>query len=192
MKKILLIIAMALSLSGCIATALVVGAAAGGAVMNDSRGMNTMIDDQNISYQAETNINSDPQLKNKARVSVVSFNKSLLLVGQVPTLALKTRAGDVVYKENPELKRVYNQLTISEPISTMAATNDSYITSKVKADMLAEKGLNSTQIKVVTEDSVVYLMGLVSQKQGALAAKVASNVSGVKRVVKVFEYSSAN
>jgi osmotically-inducible protein OsmY len=189
MKKLLLILVMALSLPGCIATAIILGAVVGGRVVYDNRGTTTMLDDQNISYQAETNINNDSKLKNKVRISVVSFNRNLLLVGQAPTAELKEWVSDVVYKDNPKIKHVYNQISISEPISSVAATNDSYITSKVKADMLAEKGLNSSQIKVVTEDGVVYLMGAVSQSQSALAGKVASQVSGVKRVVKVFDYS---
>lgn len=189
-KRLFLLTIMALSLPGCIATAILAGAAVGGLVVSDNRGMSARLDDQNIAYQAETNINDDPQLKDKTRISVVSFNRNLLLVGQAPNAELKERAGQVAYKDNQKIKRLYNQITVSEPISSVIASNDTYITSKVKADMLAEKGLSSTQIKVITEDSVVYLMGLVSKDQSELAARVASHVSGVKMVIKIFDYKN--
>src|SRR5262249_27678907 len=88
----------------------------------------------------------------------------------------------------PHIKRIYNEVVITQPTSNMVRSKDTWITTKVVTKMLAEKGLRSTQIKVVTENSVVYLMGLVTHSQGNLAAVVASQVSGVTQVVKLFEY----
>jgi osmotically-inducible protein OsmY len=87
-----------------------------------------------------------------------------------------------------DVKRVYNQLEVHSSLSLVQQSNDTLVTSKVKSMMLATKKLHSTQIKVVTENKVVYLMGIVTRVQASLAASTASHITGVSKVVEVFEY----
>ena len=84
------------------------------------------------------------------------------------------------------MSRVYNEITIRKPISLWQRSQDAWITTKVKTEMLAKKDLHSTQIKVVTENSVVYLMGMLTPQQAELATDVARRIDGVREVVKEF------
>lgn len=186
--KLLLIALTALSLQACVPVALVAaGATAGGAIVYDNRSVKTMAEDREITFRAQSRLDQDPQLKNTSHVVAVCFNHILLLIGEAPTQELSQHAYALV-ANLPHVKRTYNQITIANPTTEKQRAKDTWITTKAKTDMLAAKGLQSTQIKVVTEDNVVYLLGLVTRSQGTLAANVASRVGGVQRVVKLFEY----
>lgn len=188
--RIIVLLALTFTLQACVPAAFVVGATAGGAVVYDNRGMKTIMQDNKTALTAQDKINADPQLNNKqTHISVTTFNGILLLVGQAPTPEQRQRAYEIAMSMK-NVKRVYNQITIAQPIPMSTRSHDTWITTKVKTMMLAEPGLRSTQIKVLTEDGVVYLMGVVSHTQGNLAAKVASKASGVKKVVKLFEYTN--
>ncbi|HVV67807.1 MAG TPA: BON domain-containing protein [Gammaproteobacteria bacterium] len=178
---------MSLSLSGCIPAAFVAGASATGAIVYDKRSLSTMVEDRDMSNAALKAISRDPQLKDQAHITIASFNHVMLLAGQAPTDALRDRAYQIA-SAAPNVKRIYNQVTVEEPLSKAAQAKDTWITTKVKSAILAQKGLNSSQIKVVTENKVVYLMGILTPKQADIAADVASKVAGVEKVVKIFEY----
>jgi osmotically-inducible protein OsmY len=187
--KLLLIALLALSLQACVPVVLVAaGATAGGAIVYDNRSVKTMAEDREITFRAQSRLDQDPQLKNTSHVVAVCFNHILLLIGEAPTPELSQHAYSLVTTNLPHVKRTYNQITIANPTTEKQRMKDTWITTKVKTDMLAAKGLQSTQIKVVTEDNVVYLLGLVTHSQGTLAADVASRVGDVQRVVKLFEY----
>ena len=188
MKKLLAILCLILPLTGCIPAALVVGATAGGAIVYDKRSVSQIMLDRDISQTAQNVLNSDPMLKNRAHIGVATFNRVVLMVGEAETDALKQRAYQDVARVK-KIRRIYNQVRIGKPAGFGRKTDDTWITTKVKTAMLTKRGLHSTQIKVVTEDGIVYLMGLVSHQQGALATATARRVAGVKKVVKVFEYS---
>ena len=185
MKKLLLIIVFICLLPDCAPVAVVGGAAAGGAVASDNRAMGTMWQDRNMAYQAQLYINSDGDLRDKANILVYAFDHILLLVGQAPTMDLRAHA-ETLAKNAPNIKRVCNQIVITQPIA--ADTKDAWITTKVKTALLEQKGLHSTQMKVITSNGIVYLMGLTAPSQGKLAAETARKISGVKKIVKVFEY----
>ena len=186
--KLLLITLLALSLQACVPVVLVAaGATAGGAILYENRSMKTMAEDRDVSVKAQTRINEDSQLKQTSHVAAVCFNHVLLLLGETPTADLKQHAYSLV-SNLPHVSRIYNQIEIAQPTTSSQRAKDSWITTKAKTDMLLAPSLRSTQIKIVTEDNVVYLLGLVNRSQGALAASVASKVSGVKRVVTLFEY----
>lgn len=176
-----------LLLQGCVPVALVAGATAGGAVIYDNRSFKQMNIDNRITQQCTVAINSNEALKTESHISIATYNGIVLLVGQAPTAELRQKAYDLI-KNIPDIVRIYNEITISGPTTAMQRTSDTWITAKVKSSMLAQSGLHSTNIKVVTEDGVVYLMGNVSRKQADLAASVARRVSGVQKVVKVFQY----
>lgn len=173
-------------LPGCFVP-FVAGAAIGGAIVYDRRDMNTMVADQEIYQQATNKINTDNELHNDAHILVSSFNRSVLIVGQAPTEALRAKAQQFV-ATIPGIKRIYNEVTISGPTSAAVRSSDAWITTKVKSQMLIEPKLRSGQIKVVTEDSVVYLIGIIHHEQADIAVDIARQVSGVQRVVKIFDY----
>lgn len=188
MKKLIALIGISFCLSGCLAVpAFVAGATAGGAVIYDQRSFKTMAQDHTAEAYAQKWINEDPELKENADISVVVFNHVALMVGQARTPELRARAFKIV-SLTKNISRIYNEVMVGGSTSLLQHTNDDWLTTKVKTKMLTKKGLESTQIKVVTDDNVVYLMGLVSPEQAKLATDVARKVSGVTRVVKVFQY----
>ena len=190
MKKNSFIIVLLLStvLTSCVP--LIIGGAGAivaTAIISDRRPVKTMMKDREIANQAHSAIKLDPAFKGKSHISIISFNYHVLLIGQAQTPELRARAYQIVEKV-PNVKKVYNQLTVSGVTTDLARTDDAWITTKVKTAMLMQPGLRSLQIKIVTEDGVVYLMGIVSHKQAALAVNVARRVRGVRKVVKVFQY----
>lgn len=187
MKKILTIFTLLISLSACVPAAFVAGATAGGAVVYENRPIKTIWQDRNITHRAQSRINRDKELRNRTNISVATFNHIVLLVGQAPMKQLRFRAVEII-KDIPHIKRICNQIVIRPPISATTRSKDAWITTKIKAAMLEKKGLHSTQIKVVTENGVAYLMGLTTSSQGKLAADTARKIKGVKKVVKLFEY----
>lgn len=181
------ILSLTLLLTGC--GAFVAGVATGGLVVYDGRDMKTMMDDQKIRQQVISKINEDPELK-ESNISISSFYRMVLLTGQTPIASLKVKA-EKIAREHPKVKRVYNEIVIGEPISFSARANDTWLTTKVKSKLLATPELKSGNIKVVTENKSVYLIGIVTEKQAELAVNGARQISGVERVVKAFKYLTA-
>ena len=119
---------------------------------------------------------------------MISHNGVVLLVGQVVSNELKNKASEIASQASSKIKRIHNELEIAGKISLIARSNDAWIATKVRTLMLTNSGVPSRQIRVVAENGAVYLMGLINQSNGDNAARLARNVSGVTRVVKVFEY----
>lgn len=180
------LILLSILLSGCFGV-FMAGAATSGAVVYDTRSLQTLHDDHTITHQANLKLAVDEQLRSSSRIVVAAFNRIVLLVGQAPTEALRQQATALV-KKLPKVKRIYNEITLSGPISPLVQSNDAWITTKIKTKMLADAGLKTTQIKVVTENSTVYLMGIVDHQQADTAVSIARKISGVQKVVKLFEY----
>lgn len=189
MKKTTLLLVSGLVLQGCVTGAVVAGSAVSAKVASDTRTVSTIADDVSIDYHAHEALVADKTLNTEGHVLAASYNHILLLVGETPTQALSNRAEEMV-KNLPNVKRVVNKITIESPISFMQKSNDSVITANVKTRMLSTTNLKASRVKVITENGVVYLLGKVSRTQGGIAAEVARNSTGVKRVVKVFEYSN--
>jgi osmotically-inducible protein OsmY len=173
-------------LSGCILGFFAVGASAGGLIVSDQRDMSTRSEDRYIQHRLDVNIVQDPQFK-ESHIEPSSFDRVVLLVGETPVASLKVTA-EKIAQSTPNVTKVYNEITIREPVSFSQKSKDTWITSEVKSVLLVKPGLRSGSVKVITEDSVVYLMGLVTKTQADLAVDAARRVSGVKSVVKVFEY----
>lgn len=191
MKKIILILftISTLFLSGCLPAVFVAGATAGGVVVQDRRSFQTILQDKKITCQSLMRLNSDKRLKDQSHISVTTFNRIVLLVGEANTPEIRACAYELV-KAVPNIRRINNEITVGQSLSTAECSADAWITTKVKTAMIREKGLRSTQIKVLTEDAVVYLMGLVKHAQAELAIEVARTVKGVQKVVTLFEYVS--
>ena len=172
-------------LQGC--AGLVIGAAGGTAMaIHDRRSTETMIKDQQIESAATDKIYGDKKLEKKIHVNVTSFNQVVLLTGEVRSADLRDYAVEVI-RNIPHVKRIHNELVVSNLTSFASRSADSLITSKIKTKMIGKKDLDATRVKVVTEDKRVFLMGLVTEKESELAVDVARNVSDVKQVVKIFE-----
>ena len=145
------------------------------------------IDDQQLETIAKVNINkADPELK-AANIGVVAYNGILLLTGQVPTNELRLKAASTA-SAIERVRQVFNEIQIQGKTSFLSRTNDAWLSTKVKTALIANKDIDSGRIKVVTEDGVIYLMGLLSRIEAERAAGEASKVGGVQKVVKAVEY----
>jgi osmotically-inducible protein OsmY len=172
-------------LSGCVP--LVIAGAAGGAalVVADRRSVGAQTDDEAIELKMANNIGAG--YGDRVHVNVTSYNGIVLLTGEVPTPELKRSIEDIA-KSTAKVRTVHDELTVSPVSSIGSRTNDSYITSKVKARFVEANKFAPNHVKVVTERQVVYLMGLVRHAEADAAAQIAATTSGVVRVVKLFEY----
>jgi osmotically-inducible protein OsmY len=188
MKKVLplLFLAAIPLLQGCVGVALVGGGAAV-VMMDDRRTAGIYVEDENIEWKV-VGIVSD-KFKN-AHVNATSYNRRVLLTGEIASEEAKKQLEESV-RAIQNLREVQNELTVGGVSSVTSRGNDSLITSTVKTRMVGNNAFKPNHIKVVTEASVVYLMGLVTEAEGNAAVEVARSSSGVSRVVKVFEYLPA-
>jgi len=172
---------------GC-AGAVVAGAAAGGAsAAVDRRTVGTIVDDETIEWKARGKLFGDDEVSDKAHISVTSFNNVVLLTGEAPTKALRDKAVELV-RTIEKVRRVHNEIVLSQPLPFKTHSEDAWITTKVKTELTKTKGVNPLHVKVVTENGIVYLMGLVTHAEAKVAAASATGVGNVKRVIKIFEY----
>ncbi len=170
-------------LGGCVAA--MGGAMVSGSLLAvDRRTTGTQVDDQSIELRASTEVPG--AIGDKGNISVTSYNRVLLLTGEVPTDADRAKAGAKAAKiEN--VRAVLNELAVMPNVSISQITTDSITTGKVKAAFIDTPELQVASMKVVTDRGAVYLMGRVTDAEAALATNVARSVGGVKKVVKVFE-----
>lgn len=173
-----------LFLTGCVAA--VVAGAATGLVVYDRRSVTMIERDARIFHVIHTAIVTDPQFNN-AHIDVSSFNQVVLLAGETPSASLRMLAEKIAQK-TPNVRRVYNQVVIAQPSLLTERSKDALLTGEVRTRLLTRKGLESGSIRVVTENQVVYLMGIATPEQADLAVGVAREVSGVRKVVKLFQY----
>lgn len=186
--RALLASVFALLLSSC--TSVLVQTTGAEGIVEDptERTAGAVVEDQSIETKVLVNLKKlEPELK-KANIDAISHNGVVLLVGQVGSESLKARATQITSDSSSKIKRIHNELEVAGKTSLLSRSNDSWIATKVRTLMLANSSIPSGQIRVVTENGIVYLMGIVSQADGDLATDLARNVSGVTRVVKVFEY----
>lgn len=149
--------------------------------------LGTDIDDFQIETGIGVNIKKAHHDLERAHVNVYAFNGVVLLTGEVPREELRAIAGDTARRFRG-VRQVHNELQVQSTSSLLSRSSDSWITTKVKSKLIGYKDIDSSKIKVVTENGVVFLMGLVFPDQAEKAARVASSTKGVRRVVKVFEY----
>ena len=185
---------LSLILSLCAASALLSGcgtimSSAGAGPIEEDPGERTFaqqMTDESIETKALVNINAADEAYDQAHLSVVSYNGFLLLVGQVPSEALKALATDVT-RDLEAVRRIYNELEVGPETSAGTRTNDTWITTQVKSKLLASSDTPGRRVKVVTENAVVYLMGLLTAAEADRSALEAAEVKSVKRVVQLFE-----
>ncbi|MGQ4276646.1 division/outer membrane stress-associated lipid-binding lipoprotein [Pseudidiomarina sp. E22-M8] len=173
-----------LGLSGC-AAALVGATAIGISSATDSRTVGTQVDDQAIEIKVITSLKSEDRLSG-TRIQVVSFNRSVLLIGQVSQSSLAGLAASIT-RAVEGVQGVHNELRIAPVIGMKTISNDSWLTSKIKAKFVTDETVDANKIKVVTENGEVFLMGLVDRNMAGAAIDIARNTNGVKRVIDAFE-----
>lgn len=189
MNKLISIIVIALSLQGCIFVAGAAAGAAGVAVVYDHRKLEKILLDEKLAKNASAKLQQNSNIKENSHVEVTCFNQVVLLTGQANNADTRQEAEDIV-RSVPEIKRIYNQIAIKRAASSLTRASDSWISTKIKTEMLATKGLKSGTIKVVTENGTVYLMGTVNRDQADIAVDIARQVQGVQRVMKIFQYTN--
>lgn len=187
-KTLFLTMTTAILLQAC-GQSVVVGTATGARVAHDRRTAGTVVDDQLIEFKAYARIRKRKDIKKRVHVNITSYNHIVLLTGEVPTLRLKATVEDIV-RGVPKVRRIQNELVIGPLTTRGSRLRDTWITTKAKTSLfkIRKKGFNPTRIKVVTENKTVFLLGLVRPDEADAAVRVVRDVSGVKRVVKVFEY----
>lgn len=182
--KLFLTLVLASQLAACVPIA-IGGAAAGGAIASDRRTSGFFVEDQGIELKAIRKMESN--LGEQSHVNVTSYNRNVLLTGEVPDEARRTMA-ETLLKEIENIRAVTNEIVIAPKSSIGSRSNDSFITSKIKTKFITENKFPVNYVKVVTENGVVYLLGLVHQAEAEAAVEIARNTDGVTKVVKVFEY----
>ena len=180
------LIGSTLAASGCIPLA-ATGMAVSAMAALDRRTVGAQTEDTEIELRAASRMSD--AIKGSKGVAVTSYNRRVLLTGQVPDEAGKADAERAV-REIRGVREVHNELETTNRVSFSTTANDTAITARVKAGFLEQKALNTNAVKVVTENGVVYLMGLVTEREGPAYATVASRVPGVRRVVTLYEYVS--
>ncbi|GEM74235.1 BON domain-containing protein [Vibrio sagamiensis] len=185
MIRNLVILCTALMLNGC-AGLFIAGAATTANIVTDTRSAKEIWQDNNIEFEVAAMSNKPPFVE-KTRIFASSYNGTLVLMGQAPTQTLISDFEKQVRKLNG-VKSIHNKIKQMEPLGLSQISNDSWITTKVKSALLTDGELNGTKVKVITEDGDVFLFGYVSLAQADRAVEIARNISGVKQVIKGFQY----
>jgi osmotically-inducible protein OsmY len=178
--------ALAAGLSAC-APLIVGGAVVGGVMAVDRRTAGTQIEDEGIELRAANRIRET--LGDRAHVNVTSYNRQALLTGEVPS-AQDRQTVEQLVSQVENVRSVVNDLAVTLPSSLSQRSNDTFITGKVRASLVDAQDISANAFKVVTERNIVYLMGRVSQREAQRATEIARGVSGVSKVVRVFEIVS--
>ena len=176
------------ALQGCVAV--VATTAAGGVLVAEDRRTNAaMLEDESMELKTQSRISEKfDQYRDTIHTNITSYNRNVLITGEVPSEEVKAGIEKLV-KDAQNVRNVTDELVIAAPTSFGSRSNDTLITSKVKTRFIEARKFQPNWVKVVTENKVVYLLGVVNHKEAADAADIAATTSGVEKVVKVFEYT---
>jgi len=192
LKRILILVLFlspsSLLVSGCFPV-VATGMVAGAVTVADRRTSGTVLEDQTIELKFIKRKGEKFSSNKKISVSATSFNRTVLLTGWVPNEEIKKEIASLTAQiEN--VRNIENEINIGLPATTATFGKDALLTAKVKASFIEKKGLKANVVKVITETGVVYLMGIVTEEEGAIAADISSRIIGTKRVVTLFEIVS--
>lgn len=174
------------ALQGC-AVATVVAITAGATMVADRRSFSKQIDDQSIELTSHNELAKHKGITENTNLQVVSVNGLVLVIGQAPNTYLRDLAIKTV-RDVPNVIAIHNQIRIGSKTSVTTKSNDIWLTSKIKTALLANGQINAKDIKVVTENAEVFLLGLITKEEEKIVVEIARNVNGVKGVYKAFEY----
>jgi len=186
MFRLATVLSLLITLSGCTA---IVDKVTDEPIQPDPTGKSVGKDYDDSKMETFIGVNirkADPVLA-RAHVNVTVYNGLVLITGEAPNQEMKALAGDTARDYHGQ-RKVYNELQLRGKTSIVSRTNDSLISGKIKTKLAFTKGIDFSDMKVVTEDSVVYLLGTLYEDMGDIAAEVARNTRGVRKVVKCFEY----
>lgn len=173
-------------LVGCVPMFAVGTAAGTGAYISEDRRTSGMfIEDEGIELKGSRRIYQ--QFGDKVHINITSYNRMVLLTGEAPTDTIKADIEKLIMGVD-NVRKIFNEIAVAGNTSLASRSNDTLITSKVKARFLTERKFQINHVKIVTENEIVYLLGVVTRQEADNAAQIASSTSGVKKVVKVFEY----
>lgn len=175
----------AVALQGC--ELAVIGAAGGAAysIVEDRRSSGVQIDDETIQLRVQSRVSE--RFGDKVHLTVTSFNRMALVTGEAPDESARAEISKIV-EGVPNVRAITNEVQIAIPTPRASRINDELITSKVKGRLIDSGKASPVHVKVVTEAGVVYLMGVVTEQEAADAVDIARTTSGVRKVVKIFEY----
>lgn len=186
-RTTLVILLSTFLLQGCIAAAVVSTAAVATKTTVDPRTTGTQIDDTTLEVRVSNALGKDKELKEKTRIITTAYQGQILLSGQSPDPELSSRAQSIATGVEGT-NEVYNEIRAAEPIGLATISNDTWITTKVRSQILTSNLVKSSNIKVITENSEVFLLGVVTEQEGDSAANIASHTNGVQKVTTMFNY----
>ncbi|UJP06466.1 MAG: BON domain-containing protein [Nitrosomonas sp.] len=173
-------------LMGCVPMFTIGTAAGTGAYISEDRRTSGMfIEDEGIELKSARRIYQ--QFSNNVHINITSFNRIVLLTGEAPTAAVKANIETLIMSVD-NVRKIHNEITVASNSPLTSRSHDTLITSKVKARFLTERKFQINHVKIVTENGIVYLLGMVTHQEADNAAKIASSTAGVRKVIKVFEY----
>jgi len=178
----LLIIAIAATLAGCVNVAL-----SGAQVAYSHSGIQKNLTDSYITMQAYHRLFGITHEFDNSHITISTFNKKVLMTGQIPSQEEREKIENII-KAIPGIKKLYDATEVCPPSSALTRMSDSWITTKIKTHLIAMNEIDPDQIKVITENGRVFLMGTVLQDHADIAVDIARETDGVQSVVKVFSY----
>lgn len=182
------VLCSALLLQGCIGAAVVGTAAVAGKTATDPRSLGQQVDDGTLEARVSGALNKNQQIKNSnARIVATAYQGNVLLTGQSPDMSVAETAKQVASKVEG-VNNVYNEVRQGEPVTLGTASSDTWLTTKVRSQILASDAVKSSSVKVITENGEVFLLGILTHQEGAAAAKIASETKGVVKVTTAFTY----
>lgn len=186
------LVALACLLAGCLllsGCSSIIGATTSEPIQMDpgKRTLGVKLDDNQLETVATVNLNKTDRRFNEANITVDSYNAVVLLTGQVATHELRDQASEVVL-DIPHVRQVHNELEVRENLSLLARSSDTWLATKVRTKLLANRDIESGRVRVIVENNAVFLMGLVSRTEADKITDVARHTGGVEKVVRVFEY----
>jgi osmotically-inducible protein OsmY len=176
------ILAFTMSLQACMNVA-----TSGAEAVYNRHKIEKNLKDQYLTMQAYKALYYDSDQFKDTNITISTYNREMLLAGQAPSMWQRTRAEEIV-KKIPDIENIYNLVSIQSPSSSLTRINDAWITTKVKAKFLASNDMDGSQVKVITENGTVFLMGVLLPEHAAAAVDLARNTDGVQRVIKIFSY----
>jgi osmotically-inducible protein OsmY len=181
-----LLLTTSLLMQGC--AGLIIGAGVGAvSVAHDRRTIGSQVDDTTLASRISTIIADDQTINQQTSIVVQVFNGTALLVGQAPTQELITQV-EKLASSVKNIKKLHNQIRLGAPIPPSVVANDTWIASKVKTKLVADKRIDGLHIAIEVENGEVFLMGLVNEQEANIAVDITRNINGVKQVIKAFEY----
>ncbi|AXG48908.1 division/outer membrane stress-associated lipid-binding lipoprotein [Photorhabdus laumondii] len=185
--SLLATICAAVMLQGCIGAVVVSSTAVATKTATDPRTIGQQVDDSTLEARVSNALNKDKQLKEQTRIITTAYQGKVLLTGQSPDSSLPERAKQIASRVDGA-HTVYNEIRQGKPVELGTASKDTWVTTKVRSKILASDSVKSSNIKVVTENGEVFLLGILTKQEGNAAAKIASETNGVKRVTTAFTY----